>query len=450
MSLPSPSDSQLEMTPSPSRVAFYTSNLSSFISSPSTFRILRTLSPPTPLPPIPPTPKNLTSVTFDAYDAYRGSLYFPPTTTSTASNESLGHPKNPSRDHQSPSHPNTPQTLYILDSSFNPPTLAHAHICLSALNDHYSSSELGYTNARLLILLSTQNADKKITGASLEERLVGMECFANDLLTNWYYPHSAYYYKKEKLDHLNGKSSEVTESDSSDAESSDIDSNSESKSESIGGTKLKSSPPQSSPSESLLSGNPNSRPKINIDIGLTSLPYFHDKSAAIEASSLYPPSTTHIHCTGYDTLIRVFNPKYYPPTHDLSPLIPFLSNHKLRVTYRIDKDCTKEDQDAYLSKMQHELPSLKGKKEWIEDKKIYMAPGLEGKEISSTKVRAMIKQSSAPDPHRKGQGSSKFRGKGKQENKKIKEGLKGFVGTSVGKWITGEKLYWWEAKENAE
>ncbi|ATZ49535.1 Bcpof1 [Botrytis cinerea B05.10] len=448
MSLPSPSDAQLEMTPSPSRVAFYTSNLSSFISSPSTFRILRTLSPPTPLPPIPPTPKNLTSATFDAYDAYRGPLYFPPTATSTASNEPLGHPKNPSRDHQSPSNPNTPQTLYILDSSFNPPTLAHAHICLSALNDHYSSSESAHTNARLLILLSTQNADKKITGASLEERLVGMECFANDLLTNWYYPHSAYHYKKEKLDRLNGKSSEVNESESSDAESLEIDSNSEP--EPIGGTKSKSSLPQPPSSEPLPPDNPNSRPKINVDIGLTSLPYFHDKSAAIEASSLYPPSTTHIHCTGYDTLIRVLNPKYYPPTHDLSPLIPFLSNHKLRVTYRIDKDCTKEDQDAYLSKMQHELPSLGGKKEWIEDKKIYMASGLEGKEISSTKVRSMVKQYSAPDPHRRGQGSSKFRGKGKQENKKIKEGLKGVVGTSVGKWITGEKLYRWEAKENGQ
>ncbi|KAF7946140.1 hypothetical protein EAE96_009144 [Botrytis aclada] len=207
MSLPSPSDSQLDMTPSPSRVAFYTSNLSSFISSPSTFRILRTLSPPTPLPPIPPTPKNLTSVTFDTYDAYRGSLYFPSKNTSTTSNESLSHPKTLNRDHPSPSNPNTPQTLYILDSSFNPPTLAHAHICLSALNDHYSSSELGHTNARLLILLSTQNADKKISGASLEERLVGMECFANDLLTNWYYPHSAYHYKREELDRLKEKSS---------------------------------------------------------------------------------------------------------------------------------------------------------------------------------------------------------------------------------------------------
>ncbi|KAJ5812187.1 Cytidylyltransferase [Penicillium riverlandense] len=66
-----------------------------------------------------------------------------------------------------------PATLYVLDASFNPPTLAHLHIASTALQET--------TSARLLLLLATQNADKPSKPASFEDRLAMMELFAHDL-----------------------------------------------------------------------------------------------------------------------------------------------------------------------------------------------------------------------------------------------------------------------------
>jgi nicotinamide-nucleotide adenylyltransferase len=62
--------------------------------------------------------------------------------------------------------------LLVLDSSFNPPTKAHAALLTKALD-----SRPGYYDASLL-LLSTQNADKKLTGASIVERAQMMEIMA--------------------------------------------------------------------------------------------------------------------------------------------------------------------------------------------------------------------------------------------------------------------------------
>ncbi|KAI9642727.1 hypothetical protein NHQ30_008458 [Ciborinia camelliae] len=428
MSLPSSEDPT--MAPPLTRLTFYTQSLKSFISSRSTFRILRSLSPTIPLPSTPPTPTNLTSMALTLHDKYYPAKTYDAHTI----------PQSPSE---------TPQTLYILDSSFNPPTRAHAHICLSALRDHYASSELRHTKARLLLLLSTQNADKKITGATLEQRLVGIECFANDLLTSWFYPHSGYYYanKKKSEASTSSKSTSRTDSEneneneSEDEEiySSDTESASSEPDAIFPASTSPTSPTHPAPEPSELPG-----PAPEIDIALTSLPYFHSKSSAIENSAIYPPGTTHIHCTGYDTLIRVLNPQYYPPTHTLSPLLPFLAHHKLRVTYRGPGDPS--DQDAYLSNMKSKLPQLGGRKSWITEGRIYMAAGLEGKEISSTTVRVLVRSHSTVQPHMVGSGSRKYRGKGKGAEKKIKEGLKPLVGDAVRKWILGERLFWVEKR----
>src|SRR5277367_460709 len=75
-----------------------------------------------------------------------------------------------------PQHAPPPSTLYVLDSSFNPPTLAHLRIATSAL-----SQDHGPAPKRLLLLLATQNADKAPKPASFEQRLVLMTIFANDL-----------------------------------------------------------------------------------------------------------------------------------------------------------------------------------------------------------------------------------------------------------------------------
>ncbi|APA12111.1 hypothetical protein SS1G_10929 [Sclerotinia sclerotiorum 1980 UF-70] len=425
------------MASSLTRLEFYTSNLQSFLSSYSAFRILRSLSPPIPIPSDPPKSKNLSSITFKKFDRYSGPLY------SLSNDDHKDEPSNDSNQNHSvpPSNSSSPQTLYILDSSFNPPTLAHAHICLSALRDHFAS-DLRHTKARLLLLLSTQNADKKISGASLEERLVGMECFATDLLNTWFYPHSHYPRKRQVKSEIDDKSISVSEekNESGDEESAEhMESDSTSDSDSEAQSTTSSLPP----SQNQI---PFDSPQFDIDIGLTSLPYFHSKSIAIEASSVYPKGTTHVHCTGYDTLIRVLNPKYYP-TYDFTPLIPFLSNHKLRVTYRSDKSLSLSDQDTYLSSLPTQLPTLGGKSEWISEKRIYMSPGLAGEEISSTRVRAAIKSLTTAIPYQRGAGSKKRKGKGKTSEEKIKKDLKVFVGANVKKWILGEKLYWWQGKK---
>ncbi|KAE9377795.1 Nucleotidylyl transferase [Stipitochalara longipes BDJ] len=73
-----------------------------------------------------------------------------------------------------------PKTLYILDSSFNPPTLAHLRIAKTALLSDPISAP---TPKRLLLLLATQNADKAPKPAAFEQRLVMMEIFASSILS---------------------------------------------------------------------------------------------------------------------------------------------------------------------------------------------------------------------------------------------------------------------------
>ena len=76
-------------------------------------------------------------------------------------------------------HP-TPRTLYILDSSFNPPTLAHLRIASDGLSSHNRS-----TPRHLLLLLATQNADKTHKPAAFEQRLAMMTLMAEHLLLSF-------------------------------------------------------------------------------------------------------------------------------------------------------------------------------------------------------------------------------------------------------------------------
>ena len=222
-----------------------------------------------------------------------------------------------------------PSTLYVLDSSFNPPTLAHLRIATSAL-----SQDPGPPPKRLLLLLATQNADKAPKPASFEQRLTLMTIFANDL-------RKAYV-----------------------ATTSDRSRSSSTKEEAV------EDPPP-------------------IDIGVTKHPIFVDKASAISASGFYPPNTTQVHLAGYDTLIRILNPKYYPPTHTLAPLEPFLSKHRLRVTYRTDDDWGgRAEQEAYLKALADgEREAEGGRREWAG--RIELVEGRrEGEEmVSSTRAR---------------------------------------------------------------
>lgn len=173
--------------------------------------------------------------------------------------------------------PTPPKSLFILDSSFNPPTIAHLYLALSALRS--PSTDLYPSPRRLLLLLSTQNADKAPQPASFEHRLAMMYILASEL-----------------------RSALASEGPAGPAESSHV----------------------------AASGLPA------IDIGVTSQPYFHLKSSAIEGSGIYGDGAgpTQIHIIGYDTLIRLFDTKYYPPSHSLAVLAPFLARHRLRVHLR--------------------------------------------------------------------------------------------------------------------
>ncbi|KAG2420711.1 hypothetical protein HFD88_000325 [Aspergillus terreus] len=217
-----------------------------------------------------------------------------------------------------------PEVLYVLDSSFNPPTLAHRRIASSAVLENPGKP------SRVLLLLATQNADKPSKPALFEDRLAMMELFAQDLLE----------YLKTSL-------------------------------------------------------SSTTAPHLpEIDIGVTKKPYFVDKAAEIGSSGVYPPSLEQVHLTGYDTLIRIFNPKYYPPEHTLQPLGPFLTQHRLRVTMRPDSEWGSQDeQKAFLLNMaQGGMEADGGKREWAQ--RIQLVEGKKPGErsVSSTKAREAVQE----------------------------------------------------------
>ncbi|KAL3481636.1 Nucleotidylyl transferase [Aspergillus californicus] len=218
-----------------------------------------------------------------------------------------------------PRHPSTPEALYVLDSSFNPPTFAHRRIASHAILEEPRKP------SRILLLLATQNADKPSKPASFEARLAMMELFARDLIA-----------------HL----------------------------------------------QSII---PSADLPI-IDIGVTKKPYFVDKAAEIESAGVYSQPLEQVHLTGYDTLIRIFNPKYYPPDHTLRPLEPFLSKHKLRVTMRPDSEWGgTAEQEAYLADLaQGGRESEGGKREWAQRIRLVEGKKPEERSVSSTKAREAI------------------------------------------------------------
>ncbi|PYH47471.1 nicotinate-nicotinamide nucleotide adenylyltransferase [Aspergillus saccharolyticus JOP 1030-1] len=216
----------------------------------------------------------------------------------------------------------SPDVLYVLDSSFNPPTLAHRRIACSALLETSSASP------RLLLLLATQNADKPSKPASFEDRLTMMDLFARDLLS-----------------HLQA----------------------------------------TSPA--------NNRHTLSaVDVAVTKKPYFVDKAAEIEKAGVYPQSLEQIHLTGYDTLIRIFDPKYYPPEHTLKSLEPFLSQHRLRVTLRPDSSWgSRDEQEAFLRDLaEGRKDDIGGKREWAQ--RIQLVEGRKpgAPSVSSTKAREAV------------------------------------------------------------
>lgn len=236
-----------------------------------------------------------------------------------------------------------------------------------------SSSPLDNYPPRVLFLLATVNADKKPKPADFEDRLVMMTLMA---------------------EHLRSSFDEANTS-----------------------TPTTASNPNSSP--------PSSNAPI-IDIGITKEPYFIDKAACIDESNIYHPLPENdrgtdghgggsgvieqIHLTGFDTLIRIFTPKYYPNhTPPLSALAPFLSRHRVRATVRVDADSpspnlkdaqaesgagfdTVEGQIAYVDRIARgELEAQGLKREWAKRVELVVDDSGEAEGVSSTRVREAAK-----------------------------------------------------------
>ncbi|KAL2018985.1 hypothetical protein VTK56DRAFT_10210 [Thermocarpiscus australiensis] len=247
-----------------------------------------------------------------------------------------------------------PPTLIVLDSSFNPPTRAHLRMARCAIRDLADKKGQRPSTLRLLLLLSVNNADKEAKPAAFDKRLALMWAFARDLRHDL---------QSER------EPASVEERDEAPI----------------------------------------------VDLGLSTLPYFHDKSAAIAESSFYTGEgegegegdsadcpMEQVFLVGYDTLIRIFNPKYYGPPESTAQLAgadttpmrkalgPFFARAKLRVTIRPgDEWGEKDEQIAYFEDLlQAEgLSKVGGSTEWAS--RIEMVEGRSAGEdaISSTYAR---------------------------------------------------------------
>lgn len=226
-----------------------------------------------------------------------------------------------------PSYDESPKTIFILDSSFNPPSIAHRYMAQSALRR--TSSDQFPKPHRLLLLFATMNADKAPSAASFDQRLTLMCIFAKDLISS-------------------------------------------------------------------LQSHADIFSVVPVDIGVTTVPYYTDKSAAIESegSEFYPAKPKHIHLVGFDTLTRFFAAKYYqkfnPPFSALNPY--FDAGHRLRVSMRPDDDYGDSDyQKNFLNGIEGgKLEAEGAKREWVKQIDL-VEPNPEGG-VSSTKIRKAAKR----------------------------------------------------------
>jgi nicotinamide-nucleotide adenylyltransferase len=155
---------------------------------------------------------------------------------------------------------------------------------------------------------------------------------------------------------------------------------------------------------------------VGVDIAVTKHPYFVDKSKSIASSGEYG-EVEQVHLIGFDTLTRLLDTKYYPPTRALSSVNQFLQKHRLLVTYRVDdKWGTREEQDECVRGIgEGSLDGVGGRREWVEEGRVRMVEGAR-EVVSSTRVREACKRGD-------------------------REALKGLVTEGVAEWVLGEGLY---------
>lgn len=163
-------------------------------------------------------------------------------------------------------------------------------------------------------------------------------------------------------------------------------------------------------------------PPLIVDVALTRHPFFVDKAAAIASHAPYLDPVTRtppaqIHLLGFDSLVRLLDTKYYPPSHTLEPLEELFSRHRVRATLRDDdKYGRREEQERYVQALAEGAREGEGgKREWAE--KIELVAGKEeAGGVSSTRVREVAEH-----------------GEWHQ--------LEGLVSRRMGEWIEEHELY---------
>lgn len=136
------------------------------------------------------------------------------------------------------------------------------------------------------------------------------------------------------------------------------------------------------------------RAAVYVDVGITKHPYFIDKASAIEESGAYLSNMTgkspeQVHLIGFDTLLRLLDPKYYPPNRGIGPLERFFEKCRVRVTMRTgDAWGDMDAQDAYVNALADgTIEEMGGRKEWASRIELVKSRSDAGATVSSTKVR---------------------------------------------------------------
>ncbi|CCD22188.1 nicotinamide-nucleotide adenylyltransferase NDAI_0A00280 [Naumovozyma dairenensis CBS 421] len=154
------------------------------------------------------------------------------------------------------------EKLLVLDSSFNPPHYGHYTLVKKSL-EFYKQKLVDHNKIHVLLLLSTNNADKAPTPAAFPNRMEMMCLMAN-----------------------------------------------------------------------LLSENEN----ISVSVAITIFGKFIDKTEIIK-TDFYPTSEGDIvYLVGFDTIIRIFDPKYYLPITVLEALEIFMEEVEFCCLTRIGSD----------------------------------------------------------------------------------------------------------------
>ncbi len=131
-----------------------------------------------------------------------------------------------------------------------------------------------------------------------------------------------------------------------------------------------------------------------IDVGVIKQPFFMDKAAAIEESGVYGEKERfeQVHLTGFDTLMRIFDKKYYGE-EGLRVLEPFLKRGRVRAAIRPGEKYGKlDEQKGWIERVRRGDFEEDGlRREWAERVEMMEDAKGEVSDVSSTRVREGVR-----------------------------------------------------------